>query len=120
MTQTPPERYKQASEMGKPFLRLLAISEADLDRECRLVMEDNGYIHDANLWTACKYLWRLGDKDAVELELEKALDYLRWFRDRNYVHRVPGLADDFCTRDVPTAIAALEGLQAYLAIQPRK
>jgi hypothetical protein len=62
----------------------------------------------------------LGDKDAVELEVKKALDFLYWFRDRNYVHRVPGLADDFTTRNVPTAITALEGLQAYLATQPLK
>jgi hypothetical protein len=45
---------------------------------------------------------------------------LIWFRDSNYVHRVPGLADDFDTRAVQTTIAALEGLQAYLAAQPRK
>jgi hypothetical protein len=119
-THTPPERYKQASEMGKPFLRLLAIKDEDLERECRLVMEDNGYIHDFYLGNACKYLWRLGDKDAVDLEVKKTLDYLRWFRDRNYVHRLPGLADDFATRDVPTTIAALEELQAYLAVQPHK
>jgi hypothetical protein len=107
-TQTPPERYRQASEMGKPFLRLLAIKDEDLDRECRLVMEDNGYIHDAYLFNACKYLWRLGDKDAVDLEVKKTLDFLIWFRDSNYVHRVPGLADDFDTRAVQTTIAALE------------
>jgi hypothetical protein len=107
---TPPERYKVASDIGKPFLRLLGISEDDLDRECRLVMEDNGYIHDAYLWTACKYLWRMGDKDDVSQEIVKALDYLRWFRDRKYVDRLDGV-----TWNVHGVIAGLEALQVCLS-----
>ena len=113
-TTQPPERYEAASDIGKPFLRLLGIAEEDLQRECRLVMEDNGYIYDAYLWTACKYLWRMGDKDDVSLEIVKALDYLRWFRDRNYVSRLPGLPDGVRC-DVGAAIAALEALQSMMA-----
>lgn len=108
-TQTPPDRYKAASDIGKPFLRLLGISDTDLARECRLVMEDNGYIHDAYLWTACKYLWRMGDKDEVSNEIVKALDYLRWFRDRDYVSRLP------IVPNVATVITGLEALQSMLA-----
>ena len=107
---TPPERYKAASDIGKPFLRLLGISEDDLGRECRLVMEDNGYIHDAYLWTACKYLWRMGDKDDVSQEIVKALDYLRWFRDRGYLDRL-----DAVTWDLPATISGLEALQGCLS-----
>jgi hypothetical protein len=110
---TPPERYKAASEIGKPFLRLLGITDEQLTRECRLVMEENGYVHDAYLWTACKYLWRMGDKDDVSLEIVKALDYLRWFENRYYVDCLPDL-DKGLYRSVPAAIAGLEALQAYI------
>jgi hypothetical protein len=110
---TPPERYKAASDIGKPFLRLLGISEDDLARECRLVMEDNGYIHDAYLWTACKYLWRMGDKDDVSQEIVKALDYLRWFRDREYVDRLPSVVEGL-KFDLHATISGLEALQFYI------
>jgi hypothetical protein len=109
---TPPERYKAASEIGKPFLRLLGITEEQLTRECRLVMEENGYIHDAYLWTACKYLWRMGDKDDVSLEIVKALDYLRWFENRQYSDRLPNLTP--CHAELIAAITGLEALQAYI------
>jgi hypothetical protein len=45
----------------------------------------------------------------VAKEIVKALDYLRWFRDREYVDRL-----DAVTFDLPAAIAGLEALQGCL------
>ncbi|MGL4617855.1 MAG: DUF3310 domain-containing protein [Chroococcidiopsis sp.] len=86
-----PKHYQQVSEIGRPILIALGVSEDLLELECLDAideLEDNGWSF-ARL-NAVKYLWRCGlkKKNATE-DLEKAKWYLeRWLSKNHELHRV--------------------------------
>jgi hypothetical protein len=75
---TRPEHYKSASEAGTPFLLMLYPFDSwQLETEFHIVLETLGWHHDAYLFQAAAYLWRLGKKDPIVWDLEKTLWYLK-------------------------------------------
>ena len=111
---TRPEHYKSASEAGKPFLlKLHPFSDEDFETQCHLILEKLHWHNDAYLFQAAAYLWRLGKKDSITQDLEKALWYLER---REYVGiDLPGWAQPV------SGINAIAAIEEYLAgIKPNE
>lgn len=69
-----PSHYASACPLGRKLLRRLGLCDADLDRECDLVLVDLGWHKNAYLYNAVAYLWRCESKGMLETDLRKA----RW------------------------------------------
>lgn len=58
-------------------MKLYPFTSWQLEAECHIVLETLGWHHDAYLFQATAYLWRLGKKDPIAQDLKKALWFLK-------------------------------------------
>jgi hypothetical protein len=100
-----PEHYQKASLIGIPFLTALHPFSPDwFERECYVALESLDWHHDAYLFQAAAYFWRLGQKYPVKQDLKKAL----WCLERR--NRSVGL-----NMNAANSIAAIAAIEKYLA-----
>ena len=84
-----PGHYQGAS-LGIPYLIILGIrSKFDGDLFTAIREEFPWLARDSYLFNACKYLWRLGQKDDIESDATKAIAYLQLWLDSPH----PGYPD---------------------------
>ena len=81
-----PPHYQQVSEVGRPILVALGLTDDLLEKECIDAIQWLEYdCKSFAFLTDIKYLWRCGLKGSLQTDLEKARWYLQRCRhdDRN-------------------------------------
>lgn len=93
-----PPHYQKVSEIGRPILMALGLTDKLLAMECIEAIEwlEQGGKTFTYL-NAVKYLWRCGLKSEAKLDLEKARWYLQRCRHDDKNRRAVAMIDELLT-----------------------